>query len=61
MQNAIRTLLDGGDGIESIDAFEDGIALVDTFVNYGVMTNNAGLVIRMTDGSEFQITIVRSN
>ena len=26
----------------------------------GVLTNNAGLVVRMDDGSEYQITIVRS-
>lgn len=30
------------------------------FRDAGVMTNNAGLVVRLSDGSEFQITVVRS-
>jgi hypothetical protein len=31
-----------------------------TFEDVGVLTNNAGLVIRMAEGSEFQLTIVQS-
>lgn len=31
-----------------------------TYSDAGVLTYNAGLVLRMTDGAEFQITIVRS-
>ncbi|MDT8900095.1 hypothetical protein [Anaeroselena agilis] len=31
-----------------------------TFADAGVMTGNKGLVVRMDDGSEFQITIVKS-
>ena len=31
-----------------------------TYEEAGVLTNNAGFVIRMVDGSEFQITVVRS-
>lgn len=33
---------------------------VKTFEDAGVMTYNKGLVIRMDDGSEFQVTIVKS-
>lgn len=33
---------------------------VDTFEDLGVMTSNRGLVIRTTDGHEYQLTIVRS-
>ena len=36
------------------------ITCVDTYDEAGVLTNNAGLVVELTDGSEFQITIVRS-
>jgi hypothetical protein len=30
------------------------------FHEAGVMTDNAGLVLRLEDGSEFQVTVVRS-
>lgn len=33
---------------------------VRSFADEGVLTNNKGLVIRLEDGSEFQLTIVRS-
>ena len=36
--------------LESASSFEDA----------GIMTHNHGVVFRMRDGSEFQITIVRS-
>lgn len=31
-----------------------------TFAEAGVMTRNAGLVLRFADGSEFQVTLVQS-
>lgn len=31
-----------------------------TFREHGLLTNNSGLVVKLADGSEFQITIVRS-
>ena len=34
---------------------------VQTFENAGVMTYNKGLVITMPDGTEYQLTIVRSH
>ena len=36
------------------------VAEVVTFRDAGVLTRNAGLVVRLDDGTEFQITIVRS-
>ncbi len=31
-----------------------------TFAEAGVMTADQGLVVKMTDGSEFQVTVVQS-
>lgn len=33
---------------------------VSTYQDAGVLTSDAGLVLRMSDGSEFQLTLVRS-
>lgn len=38
----------------------EGIAHVTTFAEAGLLTGNIGVVLRMADGSEFQITIVQS-
>ena len=46
--------VDVPDGIEQLNAIR-------TFAEAGVMTRNAGLVLYMDDGSEFQITIVHSH
>ena len=43
---------------ESFDP--DGVRDAVPFDEAGVLTNNAGLVVRMDDGSEYQITVVRS-
>ena len=46
---------------------EDGDPIIEqlksaaSFEDHGIMTRNRGVVFRMKDGSEFQITIVRSN
>jgi len=37
-----------------------GVTMLATFEALGLMTGNAGLVVRLDDGSEFQVTIVRS-
>lgn len=45
-------------------AFDDsdvGVAEIRSFADAGVMTYNQGLVVRCDDGTEFQLTIVRSN
>jgi hypothetical protein len=36
------------------------VEMVQTFEEAGIMTNNKGLVVRMKDAREFQITIVQS-
>ena len=38
-----------------------GVEMVRTFEEAGILTDDKGLVLRMKDGSEFQITVVRSN
>ena len=43
---------------ESFDP--DGVRDAVTFDEAGVLSSNAGLVVRMDDGSEYQLTIVRS-
>lgn len=37
-----------------------GIARVSSFEESGVMTGNRGIILRMEDGKEFQLTIVQS-
>lgn len=40
---------------------EDGMIIgTGSFESVGMMTMNEGLVVRMKDGSEFQITVVKS-
>ena len=39
---------------------DQGVNSVSTFAQAGVLTRDAGIVIRMRDGREFQLTIVQS-
>jgi hypothetical protein len=39
---------------------ESDVERSETFREAGILSNNKGLVVRLEDGSEFQITIVRS-
>jgi len=41
------------DGIEELNAIR-------TYAEAGVLTDNAGLVLHLDDGSEFQVTIAQS-
>lgn len=66
-QDALKELLDqvGGPHLDGDAALDPPDELADmrrisTFDEVGMLTNNAGLVVRMTDGQEFQITIVQS-
>ncbi len=45
-----------GDEPETDVAFAE----VQSFAEAGVLTNNEGFVVRMEDGSEFQVTVVQS-
>ena len=60
----IEALLDARDDADDPAAecadLADDIAAVCTFEDRGLMTRDAGLVIELEDGSEFQLSIVRS-
>ena len=67
LQDALKTLLreialmnedEAGDANVPDDLVN--LRRVRTFDEDGMLTNNAGLVITMADGSEMQVTIVRS-
>ena len=45
---------DGGPVVE-------GLELTTSFGEAGILTRNRGVMFRMADGSEFQLTIVRSS
>jgi hypothetical protein len=46
--------------LDAVDAELDGCRSVKSFEESGLLGSDAGLVIRMKDGSEFQVTIVQS-
>jgi hypothetical protein len=45
---------------EQVPAEFNNARYTTSFVDAGVLTDNKGLIIKMTDGSEFQISIVKS-
>jgi len=66
MQDALNALIadvmlciDTGDDIEPPEELE-GVDSIQTFEEAGVLTMNKGLVLRMKDHREFQVTIVQS-
>ena len=66
MQDALNALIadvmlciDTGDDIEPPEELE-GVDSIQTFEEAGVLTMNKGLVLRMKDRREFQVTIVQS-
>jgi hypothetical protein len=42
------------------DTFTTGVVSMRSFADAGLHTRDAGLVLRMVDGTEFQVTVVRS-
>lgn len=40
---------------------DEFIYIIDTFQNMGVCSGSKGVVVQMTNGAEYQITVVRSN
>ena len=58
IQNALEMILDGDYDV-SDTAFEELVSVA-TFEDAGVMSHDNGLVLRMSDGSEFQLCIVKS-
>lgn len=55
MQELVQDLLALHDPVEG-----PAVANVRTFEEAGILTMNAGVVVRMEDDSEFQLTIVQS-
>jgi len=53
-------LLEAGDNGESGEGSPVLLDSVISFAEAGVLTYNAGLVLGLSDGAEFQLTIVRS-
>lgn len=48
------------EALATLDEDGDTFDRVDTFESAGLLSGNEGLVVRLADGSEFQITVVRS-
>ncbi len=48
------------EAIEDFTSPLDDSPRVKSFSSAGVLTRNAGLVVRFSDGTEFQVTIVQS-
>lgn len=58
VEEALRAVIQYGVSV-SDTIFDEGGA--ETFEEAGVMTMNRGLVVRLKDGTEYQLTIIRSN
>ena len=58
LQNGLRELIDGTASDDDDILWEN--LRIHTFDEAGVMTRDAGLVITLPDGTEFQLTIVQS-
>jgi hypothetical protein len=56
---AVMLCINTGDEIEPPEELE-GVDSIQTFEEAGVLTMNKGLVLRMKDHREFQVTIVQS-
>lgn len=60
LQNLLTSLFNSGDIGEDFDDELDFITEARTFQTAEILTHNKGLVISLSDGSEFQLTIVKS-
>jgi len=57
----MATLSEAPDDYKSDEALDiEQVRRVQTFEDAGMLTRDRGLVVTMTDGTEFQITIVQS-
>ena len=61
LYNLVDELIHGGD-VDEVKSAIDSLDLqrVNTFDQAGVLSGNNGLVVKLKDGSEFQLTIVKS-
>jgi len=67
MQDALKTLLEEIAYMDADDRGQfgvpdelDDVECIRTFEEAGVLTNNAGFILKLAGGSEFQIAIVQS-
>jgi len=58
LQDILRDLIEE-DGLQD-DLGDRTLRRVETYRDLGVLSNDAGLVIGLLNGSEFQLTIIRS-
>lgn len=59
LQEALRNLVQYAEDGDDPETWES-LCSASTFEEEGVLTMNAGLVLRFTDGSAFQVTLVQS-
>ena len=57
---SLRVLIDEEADEVSEDFNNQTVKSVRTYPEVGMLTNDAGLVVTMKDGSEFQLTVVQS-
>lgn len=59
IESVMRCALEGDE--DAIAELSDNVRTVSTFTEDGVLTPDRGLVVRLADGREFQVTIMRSH
>ena len=58
IEDALNLLISGE--LDLVDAALGEVSNIKTYAEAGILTRDSGLVLRMEDGSEFQITIKQS-
>ena len=58
IEDALNLLISGE--LDLVDTALGGVSNIKTYAEAGILTRDSGLVLRMEDGSEFQITIKQS-
>ena len=58
IEDALNLLISGE--LDLVDTALGEVSNINTYAEAGILTRDSGLVIRMEDGSEFQITIKQS-
>ena len=59
LAEAIEDLLDA-DTLADVSFLDGEVAHTSDFNSAAVLTTDAGLIVRMKDGAEFQVTVVQS-
>lgn len=58
IEDALNLLISGE--LDLVDTALGEVSNIKTYAEAGILTRDSGLVLRMEDGSEFQITIKQS-